>query len=404
MVNIQVHSASGPDTSRVLQDLDAELNVADSAAHLIFAFYGASHDDNALHSYLKTRFPGTPVIGGTSSGGFMTHRGMCDESSIGVLVVDDPHGDYGVAAGPLGVDPACAAETLLQQALASCGCSGELPELIWAYQAPGHEEEVIDGLRRVVGDRCPIIGGSSADNDVSGQWRQLGTDGPLSAGLVIAVLFPSSPVDCAFQSGYEPAGPSGIVTSIALRPGDNATASGREILTIDDEPAADVYNRWTGGLVSHKLRDGGTILTETSLCPIAVDGGRCDGVTQFLLVHPESVHANGSMSTFCAVNVGDRVYAMKGDRTRLIDRADRVVQQASRALSHSTSSVAGALIVYCAGCKLAVGDDIAQVAAAVAHSLGDAPFIGSFTFGEQGRLIDKNVHGNLMISAVAFGA
>ena len=109
------------------------------------------------------------------------------------------------------------------------------------------------------------------------------------------------------------------------------------------------------------------------------------------------------MSTFCSVNVGDRVYAMKGDRTRLIDRADRVVQQAKRALALSTPKVAGALVTYCAGCKMAVGDDIADVAEAVAHGLGDAPFIGCFTFGEQGRLIDRNVHGNLMISAVAFG-
>jgi hypothetical protein len=408
MANIQVHSASGKETTEALRALDTELRNVSSPAHLLFTFYGATHDDSALHSYLTTRFPGTPIIGGTSSGGFMTHRGMCDENSIGVLLIEDPDGDYGVASGPLGDNPSQAAETLLQQALANCGCSGELPELIWAYQTPGHEEAVIEGLRRVVGDRCPIIGGSSADNDVSGNWRQLGTNGPSRDGLVIAVLFPSSPVDCAFQGGYEPAGPSGIVTGVAFHPaGDSGivtSASGRQILTIDGESAAEVYNRWTDGRVSHKLPHGGTILAETTMCPIAVDGGRSDGVTQFLLVHPESVHAGGAMSTFCAVNVGDRVYAMKGDRSRLIDRADRVVQQAKRALSMSTPSVAGALMVYCAGCKMAVGEDIAQVAAAVARGLGDAPFIGCFTFGEQGRLIDKNVHGNLMISAVAFGA
>ncbi len=38
-----------------------------------------------------------------------------------------------------------------------------------------------------------------------------------------------------------------------------------------------------------------------------------------------------------------------------------------------------------------------------AGGLGQAPFIGCFTFGEQGRLIDRDLHGNLMISAVAFG-
>ena len=43
-----------------------------------------------------------------------------------------------------------------------------------------------------------------------------------------------------------------------------------------------------------------------------------------------------------------------------------------------------------------------RVAVAVAANLGGAPFIGCFRFGEQGRLMGRNVYGNLMISAVAF--
>jgi hypothetical protein len=60
-------------------------------------------------------------------------------------------------------------------------------------------------------------------------------------------------------------------------------------------------------------------------------------------------------------------------------------------------------MIYCGGCKLAVGDDISEVARTVGLTLGGTPFIGCFTFGEQGYLLDKNVHGNLMISAVVFG-
>jgi hypothetical protein len=87
----------------------------------------------------------------------------------------------------------------------------------------------------------------------------------------------------------------------------------------------------------------------------------------------------------------------------LVDRAGRVTTQARRALPEDHGSVAGGLVVYCGGCKMAVGDAIAEVAGAAAAGLDRAPFIGCFTFGEQGRLIDRNVHGNLMISAVAFG-
>src|SRR3546814_3501620 len=60
-----------------------------------------------------------------------------------------------------------------------------------ALPISGQEEQVVEGLRRVVGDRCPIIGGSSADDDVVGLWRRLGPDGPMEDGIVVGVLFSS---------------------------------------------------------------------------------------------------------------------------------------------------------------------------------------------------------------------
>jgi hypothetical protein len=373
---------------------------------MVFTFYGCGHDDTALHGWLRTQFPGAAVMGGSSAGGLMTDKGYVDHTGIGLLMIDNDQGDYGVASARIGDDPAQTAEDLLRQALASCGCTGELPELIWIYQAPGREESVIEGLRRVVGNNCPIVGGSSADNDVSGRWRQLGTQGCFDDGLVVGVLFPSTPIGYAFQGGYEPSGPNGIVTGIGYTPAGASgivTASrGREILTIDGMPAAEVYNQWSGDLIAPQLAQGGSILAETTMFPLAVDAGRVDGITQYLLVHPESVGANGVLRTFCDLQQGARVFAMKGERKRLVDRAGRVADQARESLHETRHTPAGALVVYCGGCKLAVGDDIKLVARAVAEGLGGAPFIGCFTFGEQGRLIDHNVHGNLMISAVVF--
>src|SRR5690606_13853303 len=113
-----------------------------------------------------------------------SQEGLAGPGSVGLLLVEDPEGDYGTAAVRLQGNVPDRAEEALHAALASAGCTGELPELIWIYQAPGQEEAVIEGLRRVVGDRCPIIGGSSADNTIEGGWRQLGPDGPIHDGLV----------------------------------------------------------------------------------------------------------------------------------------------------------------------------------------------------------------------------
>jgi hypothetical protein len=391
MTRVQVHAASGSDTAAVLSLLDAELAGSDIRPRMIFAFYGCEHDDWMLHRYLENRFPGAVHLGGSSSGGIMTRGGLWDSSSIGVLLLEDG-GDFGVAAARLDADAAHTAERLLLQALANCGCHGELPELIWIYQPPGQEEAVIEGLRRVVGDRCPIVGGSSADDDISGRWRQLGPEGPMSDGLIVAALMPHSRVGYAFQGGYEPSGPSGVITAV----------DGREILSIDGEPAAGVYNQWIGGRIDEQLPHGGRIVAGTTMCPLATDGGRLDGVSHYLLIHPETATSTGSLRTFRRTEAGTRIYAMKGDRGHLVDRAGRVTEQAIRMLPPSATGAAGALVIYCGGCKMAIGEDIRKVSAAVAAKLGDAPFIGCFTFGEQGRLLDRNVHGNLMISAIVF--
>jgi hypothetical protein len=52
---------------------------------------------------------------------------------------------------------------------------------------------------------------------------------------------------------------------------------------------------------------------------------------------------------------------------------------------------------------LAVDEAMPNVAHEVTTSFSGKPFVGCFTFGEQGYLRDRNVHGNLMISAIAFG-
>jgi hypothetical protein len=66
-------------------------------------------------------------------------------------------------------------------------------------------------------------------------------------------------------------------------------------------------------------------------------------------------------------------------------------------------SLAGGLMVYCAGCMLAVDSRMPEVASKVAEAFSGTPFLGCFTFGEQGCVVERNVHGNLMISAIAFG-
>lgn len=393
MTKLQSFAVTGPTTGQALASLDEAIGNTATDADFIYVFYDARHEDEAVFDFLRSRFPRAAILGGTSCNGVMTQEGLGDAGSIGLLVLEDAEGNYGAAAALLEGDIADCAERTLHAALENAGCEGELPELIWIYQAPGQEEDVIEGLRRVVGDRCPIIGGSSADNDVSGQWRQMGPDGVMRGGLVVGVLFSSGGIGFAFQGGYEPSGESGVVTR----------SSGRTIITIDDEPAAQVYNRWIGGGLTDKLESGGNILADVTLHPIGVDVGKIEGITSYLLIHPDRILTGGALTSFAAIEEGTRLYSMKGDRSRLVARAGKVASAAAAMLPGGAESLAGGLVVYCGGCMLAVGEDMPQVADAVAGSFAGKPFLGCFTYGEQGAILGRNAHGNLMISAVAFG-
>src|SRR3546814_9853826 len=88
---------------------------------------------------------------------------------------------------------------------------------------------------------------------------------------------------------------------------------------------------------------------------------------------------------------------MRGDRERLVQRVGRVASAAIGSLPGGTSQVAGGLVVYCAGCRLAVGDRVAEVAQTASESFAGQPFLGCFPLGEQGVLLDRYVHANLMI-------
>ena len=63
--------------------------------------------------------------------------------------------------------------------------------------------------------------------------------------------------------------------------------------------------------------------------------------------------------------------------------------------------VAGAMVIYCAGCMLTVRERMDEVVASLQGALGQQPFLGLFSFGEQGCFLGgENRHGNLMISVL----
>lgn len=332
--------------------------------------------------------------GASSCLGAMTQSGVTERVSF--FVVEDPHGAYGTSAEAFASDPAASACAATLSALRHADRVGETPDLIWVSSTPGFEEAVLRGIESVVGPDVAIIGGSAADNAVSGDWFVFDKLQTLAAGVVVSVMFPSRPVSFAYHNGYAPTESGGTVTRV----------DGRRVCEIDHRPALEVYQAWTNyaeGL-SVPQEASESILSQSTLWPLGRKVADMDGVSSYLLAHPAVAHADGSIDLFASVEEGEFLTQMSGTKASLIDRAGRVATLARAAGRMEAEPIAGALMVYCGGCMLSVRDRLDEVVDGVSNALDGAPFLGTFTFGEQGQILGAgNRHGNLMISCIVFG-
>lgn len=333
------------------------------------------------------------VMGASSCLGAMTDQGLT--SGLAAFLLEDPEGDFGTGLAALSDDPMAAAAKALQIAQARADRLGEIPDLIWVASTPGQEEAVLKGLISVVGPDVPIIGGSAADNDVSGGWSVFDRDQSQSQAVVVGVLYSSGQISFAYHNGYAPTRKSAVVTK----------SEGRVIWELDNRPATQVYSELTGAAVPcADVTTPTAILSQSTLWPLGREINSVGGVPYYLLAHPATARPDGAIEMFATVAEGEVLTQMTGSRETLTARAGRVAALAQSSGPIAATDIKGALMIYCGGCMLSVQDHLGDVIDGVREALPGVPFLGAFTFGEQGQILGAgNRHGNLMISCIVFG-
>ena len=377
---------SDPDAAagELSKTLEAELGAAPSWVLLTHTVGVAAEP---LRAAWVDRFPQSALHQVSSFGSTISDGGFHRGPSATAFAVLDESGGYGAAFDPTDGDVAEGAAEAVARATERAGRPGEAPALVLLSTTPGIEEDAIRGIEEELGQGVPIVGGTAADDTIAGEWSVADATVSAGTGLVVSVFFSKTPPSLSFSSGYVPEGPAGLITS----------AEGRTIREIDGRPAVDVYNEWTEGhLASIDAETGGSVLAETTLRPL---GRKIPGdLDRFLLAHPASVEQGGGIGMFACCNAGEVVHLMTGSVDSLVSRAGRVANSAVL----KVENVRGGLIIYCAGCMLAVGDHFEKAQYELQSTFG-APFSGVFSFGEQGPSARAgNLHGNLMVSAVVF--
>lgn len=388
-------TSSLSNTSEAVKELVIKLGTGrDRPADFVALHYGSARPVAELSFHAVEAFGGGALHGASSCLGVMTEKNVLIENgdAIGAFAIWDSDGSFGSAMVVMNNDPRSAGAEATRRALVRAGRAGEVPELVWLTATPGHEEAVLEGIKDVIGRSALIVGASAADNAVAGEWSVFSSEGMADAAVVVSVLFPSTPFGCAFESGYAPTQARGIVTH----------AEGRRLLEIDGHPAAEVYANWSGGKIELPTTGSRSILSKATMSPIGRQRADIAGIPIHLLAHPIVIHANGGIDLFSRVDVGTEICLMEGAETSLVQRAGRIALRSREQLG--VTPAAGALMVYCGGCMLAIRERMNEVAASVAENLQGAPFLGVFSFGEQGEMLDGGAaHGNLMISCTTFG-
>ncbi len=351
------------------------------------------HDTELLQSALRKKIPGVPFLGTTSclGVGASPARFGSGRALTGFWLVGDGF-RFGVAGAPKGEnDPIAVGSALAADALAQGAFGPAEARFAVFHPTPGDEEALLAGVYRVLDKQTPILGGSAADDDVSGKWSCFTHQRVMRKGVVLALCDWPWRLAINYQSGYLAESKRGQVTR----------SEGRVVYEIDHRPAAEVYNEWLGGKLSSFLVTGGNVLAETTLSPLGVPHSL--GVVEaYVLVHPERVIVPGrALSLFADIPAGQEVALMTSRPEALVQRGANVARAALMRSKLRPEQVVGALMVYCAGCVLAIRKKMPEMIREFQSVLGTAPFASVFTLGEQGCVLPGHVnHGNLMASVL----
>ncbi len=348
------------------------------------------------------RQPGK-VIGETTHEGIVDASGLhtSEQGVVGLTCFRQSRIAVGVGAADFSeAAPRKAAKLAFQRAIqdAQRVDPNQKPSMILLCVTLPHEEEVLQGLAEVTGENVPLIGGTAAGT-IDGlsrkkvsNWSIIANDRVIDNGVAVAVYYSKRRFGWSFGGGFRRTTMSGVVTK----------CEPRLILEIDGKPAADVYNGWLGGRVYEALAKGVDPATFCSLYPISRYG---EDKTQFIRAWPsEDPKFPGSLRTGSSVATGDKIYLNEGNWNLLLNHFASVPRSAATTLEQPETM--SGLFIYCGSALACLPPNAReQMSALVNQTMGDRPWLGVFTWGEQGNLPGVgNLHSNLSAGMVLFPA
>jgi hypothetical protein len=353
---------------------------------LAIALTTDAYEADGLLKGLNEALPGVPVFGGTSSRGIATSEGFkpSDGGVVGVLALSSSEWRFAVGGAEIRHDAVEAGH----QAAERARLDGRLPNLYLMTVSPGHEEDVLTGIAEIA-PSVPVIGGSVAYDSSPGRANAFSDLVAYRSGVALAGIYSLTQIGWAVGSGYHPTGLRARVTA----------ADGRLIHELDGRQAGRVYTEWTE--LSQGAIEGSRLSAASVLNPLG-HMDPCSG--RYVIKHPVESLPDGSLVVGAKSQVGDEVVLMQATVDDLIAEVGTVVRAAMARAGLRKGQVSAVYLVCCARRLRCLEGRQDEIVGQVEEAAGRVPFLAHFSFGQQASLpSQKNVHGNLMISALVLG-
>ena len=394
-----------PETGTAVREALAEFPPGAAAdGDITFIFYSSQHaPEKVVRALRGNRGPGAQVCGWSSDYGVIGSDGYhCGpEGTLGLLCMRMPGVKVGVGGASLdeAESPSACAKLALRRAIERAAGveAGSRPSIIiMSATYDGEEETYVESLREAVGPSVPVLGGTAGGNEVKGPTTcsLIANDTVIRRGLMLAVMYSKLPFRWSFRGGFDRTSKSGVVTA----------SDGRLVREIDGIPALEAYDEWCGGRLSEAMRAGENMNTFTGLYPLCRTLTSAKG-TRNLFVHawPTRDRArSGCLVTSANLWRGDVVHFSEGSWNILLNHIGLLAHHAKA--DDGEADVAAGLLICCeAILKNIPSEQRNQIAHLINRDMKGAPWIGMFSWGEQGNFPGiGNYHGNLLTSMTLF--
>ncbi len=241
MLKVTIGHSNDPDSESAISEvIDQCLARCDSntpapiAALLLAAI---DFDHQLILDRIHAKFPNIALIGGTTDGEMSSKLQFSQDSLVLTLFYSD---DIQIQAGlglNLSHDPmAGAAEAVTY----GRGQNTEIPKLCLTI-AEGiscDSNAVVQGLKAVLGDRFPIFGGATADQQRFQTSYQFFGREVLTDAVTLLFLYGDIQFSCGIVHGWQPIGKIATLTEV----------SSTSVVKIDGKSATDLYDSYLQGL------------------------------------------------------------------------------------------------------------------------------------------------------------